>query len=452
MSASEQSPWVARLEMLSDPDEIRRRTRVIADPVERLHECGVHLGAQRLKQALAEVFEPTDGIVSIISSLVGQAQAHAAMYYSDPRTVLMRANADSIDIEPYMPTCLSGPAGAGKSRLRRAISRLFGSMEDVVLGVGYGKVPHVPFTSVPVSTERSVLQILKPLARPEIRCGNRRITDGELPGDCAVWQAIVGGCLAGIDELQFLSHSEATALILRILHAVLGVKVPWFFVCNYSLCWRLLDRRPENTQRLLGRPVVLLPEPLGSNDWLRVLAALQAAAPDAFAFDFAKHEAEIWNMSSGLKRLVVDLLVLAYHASRHRDATTVSWLDVQCAYLSAGYKANRVDVEAVIAHAVQGGELRRDLRCPFEDDISSKAIKHYREQLRDARARKVVQAALDASMTVEERSRLADLTARAAVPAPVQSSGQVIKMPKRPRKPKTLESLLDAGRRLNDDL
>jgi len=177
----------------------------------------------RRVNALSEAFVPTSNIAILIRNEIARAHAHASIHYSDPAIMLARANSDSIEIEPFMPTCITGPAGTGKTRWRRALARALGEIGKVQLGPGHGIVPLVPFTSVLVGTQRSVSQILRPLARPEIQSGKVRISEADLPGECALWQAIVGGGLFGVDELQFLTPSKDDSTLVTVVLQALAL-------------------------------------------------------------------------------------------------------------------------------------------------------------------------------------------------------------------------------------
>lgn len=443
------NPWIDRYAALCDLDEIIRRARVLVAPLHGLSDDTIELACQRLVNAFSEVFVPTSNIAILLRNEIARAHAHASIYYSDPAIIVARANSNSIDIEPYMPTCITGPAGTGKTRWRRALSRVLGEIGEVQLGPGHGIVPLVSFTSVLVGTQRSVSQILRPLARPEIQSGKVRISEADLPGECALWQAIVGGCLFGVDELQFLTQSkDASTLVTVVLQALLDVKTPWFYMANYSLCWKLMQRPVESTQRLLKRPLVLLPEPPGSKDWREILQEYQRVAPEVFSFDLATREIELWNYCAGLKRLLVHLIELTYRDCRERGRFQISWADIERGYLSGQYMVNRNDVEKMIAYAVQGGDLRQDLKCPFVDDSSSDSIEKYKTQLRDARHRQVVAASVDASLNVEERNRIAAIKER-TTGGVATAPAKVIKLPRVAKR--SVAGLLDAGRRFGEE-
>lgn len=140
----------------------------------------------------------------------------------------------------------------------------------------------------------------------------------------------------------------------------------------------------------------------------------------------------------------MQLIELTYRDYRERGKFRIVWADIELGYLSGRYKLNRTDVERMIAYAIQGGDLKQDLKCPFDDDASADSIEKYKAQLRDARHRKVVAAIVDASLNVEERNRIAAIKERAdgGVSA---APGKVVRLPRAAKR--SLEGLSEAGRR-----
>jgi hypothetical protein len=224
------------------------------------------------------------------------------------------------------------------------------------------------------------------------------------------------------------------------------VGVPWFFIGNYSLGWRLLGRDSEVQQRLLANILILLPDPPDSKEWIALLKEYQKIAGDCFDFDLSGRALEFWNLSAGIKRHLVHLLVRAYRLSRERQATKASWQDVQAAYTSAQFSAHRNEVEQLISHAAQGGELKKDLRCPFVGGTITEAVKAYESNLRNARAEQVAFAALEASMTENERKAAENIT-KTLGGTPTPERANVICLPKTKR---TLLSMLEAAKQFQN--
>ena len=122
--------------------------------------------------------------------------------------------------------------------------------------------------------------------------------------------------------------------------------------------------------------------------------------PGFFGFGFKERRFDLWSFTAGIKRELVSLLAHAYRLCRQRGAREVAWSDVGLAYRSIEFSKSRNDVALLISHAAQGGTLRQDLLCPFADDANGESVEKYKIERRNARANKVVAAAVDASMTV----------------------------------------------------
>jgi hypothetical protein len=440
---------VSRYSDLNSTDVIKRRSKVEVDPMTDLNDDTIEGACLRIEKAWKTTFVPTNAAVEIIRIQIERAQAHAAMYYPTPQSLLSYGYADAIDVDPYMPTCLTGLAGSGKSQIQLALVRLLSGKDYTLKLDGHKPLPLTAFTRIAVSGHKSISQILRPLCRPEVANGSVRISEPQMPMECAQWRYLTGACLFSADEMQFLAQSrEATTLVTQVLLAFAEVRTPWLFGANYSLCWKLLSRPSEATQRLLSRPVVLVPDSPGSTCWANVLEAYERVVPGVFGFGFKDRRFDLWNYTAGIKRELVSLLTHAYRLCRQRGAWEVQWRDVDRAYGSVEYSKSRDDVALLISHAAQGGTLRQDLLCPFVDDASGESVEQYKAELRNARANKVVAAAIDASMTVAERKALNTVsnTSRGGDDKP---KGKVVKL-RRGAKP-TVASLQEAGRRFKED-
>tara|TARA_B110001454_G_scaffold213401_2_gene231553 strand:+ start:498 stop:1850 length:1353 start_codon:yes stop_codon:yes gene_type:complete len=447
---SESNPLISRYAVCNSSEVIRRRTRLAVEPILDANTDTVEGACLRIKRAWKKTFVPTNAVVEIIRLQVECAQAHAAIYYRSPRSILEYGYADEIDADPYMPTCLTGLAGTGKSEIQHALVRLLGHQEVSVKLDGHKAIPLTTFTRVAVSGHKSISQIVRHLGRPEVANGTVRIPEPQLPLECARWQYLTGGCLFSADEMQFLAQSQnANAFVSQALQALSEVRIPWLFGANFSLCWKLRSRHPETTQRLLSRPVVLVPDAPSSTCWANVLDAYDRVVPGLYAFHFKDRRHELWNYTAGIKRELVLLLTHAYRLCRLRGSWETQWSDVERAYGSIEYSVSRTDVGLLISHAAQGGSLRQDLACPFVDENSNESIEAFRTQLRQARSTKVIAAAIDASMTVDERAalkRISDPPEAAQHPP----NANVLKLRKKPKA--TISSLQEAGRRFKTEI
>jgi len=326
-----------------------------------------------------------------------------------------------------------------------ANSRVLSGRRELNVDASHSRIPLIDYAEVTVRGHRSIGGILRQLASPEVAAGTVRISEADLPAECARWLRLCGICFFGVDELQFLAQSErASTLITRVLLLLAEIGIPWMAIANFSLCSKLLRRPSEAMQRLLSRPVILLPDGPDSKDWGLLLDEYEVVLEGHLGFKPAKQKRPLWNLTAGNKRELAKLLAESYRRTRLDNRSVVGWSDVTAAYASKEFFAARRDVELLVAHAAQGGALRDDLLCPFEGTAESTSVSEYVDNLREIRAAKVATAVTEASMTATELKATAGLTELFS-DEPPKKAGNVI--PIRKRKPKTLESLQAAGRR-----
>ncbi|MEO8022331.1 hypothetical protein, partial [Polaromonas sp.] len=128
----------------------------------------------------------------------------------------------------------------------------------------------------------------------------------------------------------------------------------------------LTGRRQEDRDRLLTQPMFLDPERVSTPDWKSFLKELKKIEPTIFTFDVDEVEVEIHQLTFGIKRAVVALLVGAYEISRRPPKhAEVTIQDIRSAYRSAKYTVHREDIEILFKQQIIGKSLRGDLWCPF---------------------------------------------------------------------------------------
>lgn len=399
---SKSNPWVDRFGPIANIKTIREKTQLRVDPLYALESISAQEAADRIKDAWEGTFYPTERSCEIMQEAVHTAASHAARHHPNSKAHITQCYAGAVDIEPYVPMLLNGLAGTGKTQLRKAIERLFPSPSTIGINDGHGEFPLVSLRSITVRGRSSVESILRPLASPAVIASDKAPKLANLYESCAHWQYVCGVSCISVDELQFLTQSKtANTLVTQVLLGLSYVKVPYLVVANYSLVHRLKRRNSEELQRLLGRPIVLLPDGPDTKDWSSILHEYQRVVPGVYGFEFSDCAAPLWSFTAGLKRELVKLLVLSYKLARRSSNYIVVWRDVESAYLSAEYSVARSDVEMLILHGVSSAALREDLRCPFPM-VSSEAEK-FNAALRASREAKVAVAALQASITVTER-------------------------------------------------
>jgi hypothetical protein len=445
MSFAGADTWTRRYEEALLPGAIKERGQRRGAAVEDLAALEIEVACRLLELALEAVILITGQLEAVIRREIERALAHARLVYSEPRAALRAGYSSALFDEALMPTFITGLAGVGKSWLRRAIGRILSGRRTISIDPSHPSVPLVDYVESVIRQQPSVPAVLKPLASPEVASGRAKMNQGDLPAECARWLRLSGVCLLGVDETQFMAQSDrATALITRTLLALAEVHVPWFVVANYSLVWKLRNRPSEAQQRLLSRPVVILPDPPASADWHALLAEYQIVFGEVLDFTLVNHCVELWNFCAGLKRELVRLLVLSYRVARLAAATRVEWRHVENAYGSGEFSVSRSDIEMLIAHAGQGGKLRKDLQCPFVGDEIKASFAVYSDQLRAARQASVARASLEAAMNAQEKSAIEAIKSAEQPPPPPPA--RVIQLPKRKRR--SLEEMLQAGHEL----
>jgi hypothetical protein len=443
MTLAESSLYASRYEDALAPGVIKHRAESHGSPVEDLMSVGVEEACQKLECGLKEVLLVSVQLEKVIRAEVERALDHSKVVYRSPGAALAAAYAGVAPGDATPPSFITGLAGVGKTRLRLAIQRILVGDRKISLDPAHPPVPLIDYVDCVVGKKASVSAVLRTFASPGTVGGKVRIGQEELGRECARWMRVSGVCLFGGDETQFMAQSAAAStLITRTLLALAELQVPWFVIANYSLGWKLRSRPPEATQRLLSRPVVLLPDPPVSEDWAALLSAYQVVLDEAVSFSLLDHRVELWNHCAGLKRLLVNLLVLSYWMARSAGAPKASWAHVRQAFNSVRYSTARDDVNLLIAHAGQKTSLRKDLLCPFNGPELQADAEVFADQLRAARLATVALRTVQASLNRQERDAIAFINKSAnLIPEP---TAKVIKLQKN-RKPRTLNGMLDAA-------
>lgn len=440
---SESNPWIDRFAPIANIKAIREKTQLRVDPLHSLESISAQEAADRMKDAWEATFYPTEGSCQILQEVVHTAASHAARHHPNIKAHIAQSYAGTVDIEPYVPMLLTGPAGTGKTQLRKALERLFPGPSTIAIHDGHGEFPLVSFRSITVRGRNSVASILRPLASPDVTVSDKALKLANLYDSCAHWQYVCGVCCIAVDELQFLTQSNtASTLVTQVLLGLSYVRVPNLVVANYSLVHRLKRRNSEELQRLIGRPIILLPDGPDTKDWSSVLNEYQRVVPGVYGFNFSDCAPALWSYTAGLKRELVKLLVLSYKLTRRTGNKLVVWTDVESAYLSAEYSVSRSDVEMMVLHGVSSAALREDLQCPFPM-VSSEAEK-FNAALRGSREAKVAAAALQASITVTERKAV-DFVKKVLGGSASATTKSSSSAPKSKRVKSTAESIKSAG-------
>ena len=397
------NPWINQYAIFKSPEEIKKKSRIKAVSLRNIEQQVISVACAQLQQGLESVFVPTSQVCEIIQTVGMAAYAHSLKEYPGNKVFLERVYNPPAITNLYVPFLLTGPAGTGKSQLMKAIERLL--TKGLTIKTDPSHVfPLVGAKRVTVNQRRSINQLLLSLVESEISESGLKIKNSDIAALCPQVLYRSGCSLLMIDELQFMSQSSANTLLAQSLMALSYIGLPFMVNANYSVCHKLMNRKQEEKQRLLTNPIMMLPDVSGSADWLEVLREYQVVVQYCYSFNLVNHEEKLWSYCAGLKRVLIKLLVKSYELVRKKGVFLVTELDVEKAYLSLGFSVDRGDVELIISSGSAGPAGRLDLTPPFAIPLTMK--EGYERGLKKARAIRVMEAAIDASLTLQERKAL----------------------------------------------
>jgi len=412
MISGSANPWVDRFGPLLDPKEVARRAWVKARPVHGLGDLPIEAACRELRLALEHVFVPTKQCEQILARFVGVALGHSISFYHDAKQFVTSCFERELPLVSVRPICLTGLAGGGKTQLLAALRRVLPADSAIDVDPRHSEFPLISLWSIDVQVRMTLKSMLRRITNLD-NC-LIEMPDTNHPSDLLeIIRRAAFRCgvpLLTADEFQFVTQSQnANALVTRLLLSLTYLNVPLVFGANYSLLHRLLKRPQEERQRLLAAPIVLLPDRPNSTCWETVLSEYRKVAPAILRFD-PKTDAELLHRySAGLKRLIVNLLEIAYRIARSRGDRTVKRADLAQAYLSAEYSANRQDVELINQQTITGKKVkgRDDLWCPIP--LKDSRSIGFAKETEDARGQTVASAMLNSALTNAERKVLQSL-------------------------------------------
>lgn len=396
MISETDNPWVDRLLPLLDREEIRRRARVAARPVAGLRGMPVDVACQRFQAALSQIFVPTERCCEILLRFVEIAIEHCQTFYPSRQAFLGACYAPTLPVRPpLLPICLTGPAGVGKSALIHALRRILPADSSIRLGPGGDEFRLVASWNINVQARKRLSEMLLPFMT-------------ELQEDSCSIEAYqrhafqTGVALLTADEFQSLTQSAgANTLVAQRLLQLSYLQLPFIYIANYSLGHRLLRRPQEDRQRLLANPIVLDADAPNSADARELVHQYKIACHEYLDID-PDHDTEMLHRySAGLKRLSRCLLTIAYRLAREDGRHTATPSDIEKAYHSTAYTANRRDVDLMNQQWITGRAARLDLWCPF--DLPPSSTKQFADHAKALRAQVTAKEMLKSSMTAEER-------------------------------------------------
>lgn len=342
--------------------------------------------AQTLVKAMEKIFVSSPQIRRILRHLVRIARAHALQHFVTDAQYLAKFHSEYPWGEGTgFVTFLTSLAGVGKTELLGALSRLLLESMSTIDVPGISNIPLVPLWSFSANKGVGLNDILAPQIRRARGEEERVIVPGEIPkrikdrklrelmqlGRSLSWRD--AACLFTVDEFQAITHSENASAKSAALLKLLSQIGPLLIVAaNFSLGHKLKRRPDEECQRLLARPIILVPEQIGSPAWRAHLSAIKDAAPEVFVFSVDDADEEVHRFTYGRKRPVTDLMAIAYRLGRKKNRQGKVGMDeIRLAQRSFEFSNHRATADILIRQDTNKKMEREDLWCPFDIDAPS---------------------------------------------------------------------------------
>jgi len=388
---SDSSPWLTRFAALTD-EEIERRTRFSPPAVTGMDSLNPGVATRHLSNTLSQIFEPTPASLHIHRRMVDAAEQFAREAFPSRemfRRRLYNFEGYQSEMSPWNPVCVTGLSGGGKTSLFVAAARI---LQDETVDAGAGHtLPLIGLSYLAIEDERSELDVLQSTwralsrKRPDVGASpyerarlqtddvfaKKKLKDARKNTALMAYRS--GCCGVIVDEMQFMTQgSTANTLVTKTLLELSYLRFPFFFAANFNLVAKLRSRPPQDRDRLLSDPIVVLPDTLvfeaAANAWKAYLRVCVRVSGNVIALDMEKDAEPLLSYTFGLRRKFIFMIKQAYGRAREAGKFTIQMRDVEEAYKSTAYFTHRKDVESLKALEVTGKSESKEFVCPFEVD------------------------------------------------------------------------------------
>lgn len=362
------NPWIDRFNVLTD-EVIEQRMRCIPEPYVPSRKSNSEIITNEVGNLLSRLYVPTQKALNIATHLVGLANAHSYLHYKSELQYISDTYQPLVPLDVYFPSVnITGLAGVGKSALACALLRCLDHEVEVPIKEHEPHKLRIIWSQNYEGQTSPTGMLLAFLVSVGVDTATAK--KDSLLSQCRREAFQRGISLSIMDETQFQAFSaSASAAVAKVLitHCMLGI--PNVYFSNYNLGHKLKKRPQQDRQRLLSRPIVLMPDTEDSDEWREYITVVQDLLSEIVDLDIESDLQFIHYATSGIRRLVGDLLLIAIQnkASAHRSVTRK---DLELAFKSTSYTVNREDVKLLYQQfrtGKQANKTREDLWCPFSD-------------------------------------------------------------------------------------
>lgn len=422
---------------------IRSAVTVRPEPVVEIGNFSSSVASTLLTQSLKLVYIPSTSACAIIAELFELAFSHCMVSYPNSKTYLRRLYAN--EFTDVFPICLTGLAGVGKSQLLKALHRVMPVDGIFSPGSGVLDMPYTSMWEITAKDKKGIIPLLTQFLPSEMQSAERRKTVDQVLTFCRKKAYREGVSLVAADELQFFTRGDASIKLTEALFYLSTLGVPMLYAANFSMVHRVLGRPQQDRQRLMASPRVLLPELLEEKSWYEYVEECVRVSGGAIGGGISELCERLHTYTAGLKRLCVSLIAMSYRLARLKGRYEMNVSDLEQAFKSLEYSANRLDVEIISRQYVTGKCERADLWCPLI--APPPALLAFTESSRLKRDEVVSDRLLRSSLTMNEQRSVKIIENSRTVGGGVKDSIVTLKTK---RKELTVDSLSASLHRLID--
>ncbi len=396
-------------------DDVRRLSAFQPEPLLGLRRLHYSEAAILLDTASRALFVPTEQTVDLMFSWLAIASAHCKQTYPDARTVRASFQSGTAHFQSYLPYCLTGLAGSGKTSLFEAFERILSAKVMVNLGAGFHEYALRATVRIKIHEKLSKTAFLKGLL-DSIYPGLSESAIKDLLPELLLKMHRYGVGFAISDELQHVSGSaaantKATQLMLQQSRFC----VPNVFGLNYSMCHKLLGRPQEDRDRLFSKVIILEPESIRTKDWSDTVDGYLKLIPEESAkLNLEEVANYLHPRTFGLKRELAWLLGIAFAAMHRQGDKLIGLKHIDEAYKSRSYSTPREDIDILRQQIAQGRCIKVDLWCPFQEAV--KPVSAAQSSAKAALDHALVQAMIDS--TINQPKKVGQCQAKPSKPVP----------------------------------